>query len=39
VLIIPIATRGKVHAVVTRNDFFRALAEKLGDPIDEDWGE
>ena len=31
VLIIPIATRGKVHAVVTRNDFFRALAEKLGE--------
>ena len=25
VLIIPIATRGRVHAVVTRNDFFRAL--------------
>jgi CBS domain-containing protein len=39
VLIIPIATNGRVHAVVTRNDFFRALAEKLGDPIDEDWGE
>ena len=39
VLIVPIATGGKVHAVVTRNDFFRALAEKLGDPIDEDWGE
>ncbi|HYU61947.1 MAG TPA: CBS domain-containing protein [Solirubrobacterales bacterium] len=39
VLIIPIATQGRVHAVVTRNDFFRALAEKLGDPIDEDWGE
>jgi CBS domain-containing protein len=30
VLIIPIATDGKVHALVTRNDFFRALAEKLG---------
>ncbi len=29
VLIIPIATQGKVHAVVTRNDFFRALAQKL----------
>ena len=39
VLISPIATSGRVHAVVTRNDFFRALAEKLGDPIDEDWGE
>jgi CBS domain-containing protein len=30
VLIVPIATDGKVHALVTRNDFFRALAEKLG---------
>lgn len=30
VLIIPIATNGKVHAVVTRAAFFRALAEKLG---------
>jgi predicted transcriptional regulator len=39
VLIVPIATDGRVHAVVTRNAFFRALAEKLGDPIDEDWGE
>jgi CBS domain-containing protein len=39
VLIVPIATDGRVHAVVTRNAFFRALAEKLGDPIDEDWGD
>ena len=30
VLIVPIATDGKVHALITRNDFFRALAEKLG---------
>jgi CBS domain-containing protein len=30
VLIVPIATDGKVHAVVTRNDFFKALAAKLG---------
>ena len=29
VLVIPIATRGRVHAVVTRNDFFRALAQRL----------
>jgi CBS domain-containing protein len=29
VLIVPIATDKKVHAVVTRNDFFRALAEKV----------
>jgi CBS domain-containing protein len=31
VLIIPIATRKRVHAVVTRNDFFRTLAERLID--------
>ena len=31
VLIIPIATDGRVHAVVTRNDFFRALVGKLED--------
>lgn len=31
VLIIPIATRGKVHALVTRHDFFRALVERFGD--------
>ncbi len=30
VLIIPIATEGRVHAVVTRADFFRGLAAKLG---------
>ena len=29
VLVIPIATSGKVHAVVTRNDFFRALFERM----------
>jgi CBS domain-containing protein len=29
VLIIPIATEGRVHAVVTRNDFFRALVSRL----------
>ena len=29
VLVIPIATEGRVHAVVTRNDFFRALARRL----------
>jgi hypothetical protein len=29
VLIIPIATAGKVHAVVTRNGFFRALFGRL----------
>jgi CBS domain-containing protein len=31
VLVIPIATSGKVHAVVTRNDFFRQLVGKLAD--------
>lgn len=30
VLIVPIATDGEVHAVITRADFFRALAGKLG---------
>jgi CBS domain-containing protein len=29
VLVIPIATEGRVHAVVTRNDFFRALTMRL----------
>jgi CBS domain-containing protein len=29
VLIIPIATAGRVHALVTRNDFFRGLVERL----------
>jgi predicted transcriptional regulator len=36
VLIIPIATSGRVHAVVTRSNFFRALAEKLGEAPEED---
>jgi CBS domain-containing protein len=31
VLIVPIATRGHVHAVVTRNDFFRSLVERFAD--------
>src|SRR5918995_3318340 len=36
VLIIPIATRGKVHAVVTRNDFFRTLVERvLGESLED----
>jgi CBS domain-containing protein len=38
VLIIPIATQGRVHAVVTRNDFFRELAERL-ESTAEDYGE
>jgi len=35
VLIVPIATEGKVHAVVTRNDFFRALAGKLVEGVED----
>jgi CBS domain-containing protein len=31
VLIVPIATRGRVHAVVTRHAFFRLLAERFGE--------
>jgi CBS domain-containing protein len=37
VLIVPIATKGRVHAVVTRHDFFCALAERFG-TIAEDLG-
>jgi hypothetical protein len=29
-LIVPIATGGRVHAVVTRHDFFCALVERFG---------
>jgi CBS domain-containing protein len=29
VLVIPIATKGRVHAVVTRGDFFRQLVERF----------
>lgn len=31
VLIVPIATAGKVHALITRHDFFRALVERFGE--------
>ena len=31
VLVIPIATGGRIHALVTRNDFFRELVAKLGE--------
>ena len=34
VLVVPIAARGRVHAVVTRSDFFRALVGKLEDQAD-----
>jgi CBS domain-containing protein len=30
VLVVPIATAGRVHAVVTRHDFFCALVERFG---------
>lgn len=38
VLIVPIATAGRVHALVTRHDFFCALAERFGE-IAEDLGD
>jgi CBS domain-containing protein len=38
VLIIPIATAGRVHAVVTRKDFFEALVGRFG-TIAEDLGD
>ncbi|TFG73072.1 MAG: CBS domain-containing protein [Solirubrobacterales bacterium] len=38
VLVIPIATQGKVHGVVTRSDFFRAVASRVVDSID-DYGD
>ena len=31
VLIVPIASAGRVHAVVTRGDFFTALVERFGE--------
>ncbi len=34
VLIIPIATEGKLHALVTRNDFFTTLADRVCAPIE-----
>lgn len=38
VLVIPIATRGRVHAVITRADFFRELVSRL-DAVAENRGE
>ncbi len=38
VLIVPIATAGRVHAVVTRHDFFRGLVERFG-TLAEDLGD
>ena len=37
VLIVPIATAGRIHAVITRQDFFAALVERFG-TIAEDLG-
>jgi CBS domain-containing protein len=31
VLIVPIATKGRVHAVITRHDFFCSLAARFGE--------
>jgi predicted transcriptional regulator len=39
VLVIPIATNGKVHGVVTRSDFFKALAGRVIDQSLEDYGD
>jgi CBS-domain-containing membrane protein len=36
VLIVPIATAGRVHAVITRADFFRELVERFGEIADRD---
>jgi CBS domain-containing protein len=38
VLIVPVATAGRVHAVVTRHDFFCQLVERFGE-IAEDLGD
>lgn len=38
VLIVPVATAGKVHALVTRSDFFAALVGRFG-AITEDRGD
>ena len=38
VLIVPIASRGRVHAVVTRHDFFCGLVERFG-TLAEDLGD
>jgi CBS domain-containing protein len=42
VLVIPIATEGRVHALVTRHDFFQNLVARFASRIeesDEDWGD
>lgn len=39
VLVIPITTEGKVHGVITRSDFFKALASRVVDEALEDYGD
>lgn len=38
VVVVPIATEGRVHAVVTRGEFFHALYDRIAD-IAEDFGD
>ena len=38
VMVVPIATEGRVHAVVTRSEFFQALYDRIAD-IAEDFGD
>ena len=38
VMVVPIATEGHVHAVVTRSEFFQALYDRVAD-IAEDYGD
>ena len=35
VLVIPVATQGRVHAVVTRHDFFQTLVAKFIDKVED----
>lgn len=39
VLVIPITTDGKVHGVITRSDFFKAMASRVIDHTLEDYGD
>lgn len=34
-LIIPVATRGRIHAVITRHDFFQALVRRFTTKVEE----
>lgn len=35
VLVIPIASKGRIHAIVTRGDFFSALAQRFADSTED----